>query len=993
MLRSRPNAGVGIATRLALCLGLFAILSTPALAQEAKASGNLRGQVTDPSGAVVVGAAVSVATADGQTLKALSDKEGVYVFRGLPKGNVTLSVSAAGFAAYQMPNVIISAGETQEFDVALGIAVKQEQVTVESEGGGVTVDVNPENNASATILKGEDLEALPDDPDELQQDLLALAGPSVGPNGGQIYIDGFSNGTLPPKSSIREIRINQNPFSAEYDKPGHGRVEVFTKPGSAQWHGLASFYGNNSVFNSRNPYVLGPVPPYHSEIYNGYVSGALSKKLSIFLNAERRNINELAAVAQTPFTPLGESVPSPRTLTNVSTRFDYQLTPSNTLIVRYQFLENDQQNLGIGGLTLAQRGYSSNETEQTVQISDTQIVNPHVINETHFQFLRTDTSETANQGGAALNVPGEFNGGGSTYGLSRKTINRYELQNHTSWATGRHFVKFGGRLRVSHDDSLAVVNGNGTLIYSGTPCVRTVSGCVGGLTPLQAYENGTPSQASIVNLVPGKNGRVLLSFADVGLYAQDDWKLRNNLTLSYGLRFESQSDISDKADFAPRVTVSWGLGSGKSTPKTVLRFGYGMFYDRFTEDLVLQVETLNGEIEQPTIVSVTQPGPIQCPVGTPPGATQPGTILISDCSITAVPLSPTVYQINPNLRAPYAMQSAVSLERQLGSFGTLSLTYLNSVGEHQLILVNVNAPCALGSRPSASCAPGERPLGGNDNIYQYNSEAIFRQNQLIANMQIRVLKKFSLTGYYVLNFANSDTGGPSSSPSNQYNLLQDYGRASFDVRQKLFLSGSVSLAHNIRISPFVIIQSGAPFNITTGQDNGDTFFNQRPSFGIPGAPGVITTPYGSFNPNPASDVRPIPINYGSGPASATVNVRLSKTFGFGPDSKTGMAGANPDQGPGGPGGGHGGGGHGGPPGGGFGGPRGMGGIFGTSNNPRRYNLTLTMTARNIFNTWNPGPPIGNLSSSNFGQSVSLAGGPFSSGTANRRVDFQALFSF
>ena len=132
------------------------------------------------------------------------------------------------------------------------------------------------------------------------RNLLALAGPSVGPNGGQIYIDGFSNGTLPPKASIREIRINQNPFSAEYDRPGYGRIEVFTKPGSDMWHGQLMFNENNSVFNSRNPYVLTAIPAYHSEIYTGNVSGALSKKLSVFFNAERRNINNIDASRRQP---------------------------------------------------------------------------------------------------------------------------------------------------------------------------------------------------------------------------------------------------------------------------------------------------------------------------------------------------------------------------------------------------------------------------------------------------------------------------------------------------------------------------------------------------------------------------------------------------------------------------------------------------------------------------------------------------------------------
>ena len=120
------------------------------------------------------------------------------------------------------------------------------------------MDVDPENNAGAIILKDKDLEALSDDPDELMSELQALAGPSAGPNGGQIYIDGFTGGQLPPKASIREIRINQNPFSAEYDKLGYGRIEIFTKPGTDKFHGQLFLIGNTAGFNSRNPFEVIP---------------------------------------------------------------------------------------------------------------------------------------------------------------------------------------------------------------------------------------------------------------------------------------------------------------------------------------------------------------------------------------------------------------------------------------------------------------------------------------------------------------------------------------------------------------------------------------------------------------------------------------------------------------------------------------------------------------------------------------------------------------
>jgi len=946
--------------RFAVLLCLLVVFVSSMSAQAPKSSGSLRGQVTDPSGAVVFGAAISVTTPDGQTQKTVSDKLGNYVIHGLPAGTVTVNATAAGFSPYQMPDVIIAAGNAQQLDIALGIAVKQEQVTVQSET--TAVDVNPANNASATVLKGADLEALSDDPDELEQDLLALAGPSVGPNGGQIYIDGFSNGTLPPKSAIREIRINQNPFSAEYDRPGFGRVEVFTKPGTDKWHGQASFNENNSVFNSRNPYVLTAVPPYHSERYSGNVSGALNQKLSVFFNAERRDINETSAIDQAAAIDAGslnsqgipiQAVLAPYTRTIASSRMDYQLAPGNTLTARYQLLHNDAANQGIGGLLVASRAYSESETQHTVQLSDTQVLSACLINETHFQFIHDDSNQNANQPNtAAINVLGAFSGGGSTDGQNSDSISRYELQNYTSWLSGKHFVKFGGRLRESQDDNVTGSAFNGILTYS----------------TLADYTNGTPSQLTQT----AGTRRAQLSFADAGLYAEDDWKLRPNLTLSYGLRFETQSSISNKADLAPRLGLSWGLGSAKSAPKTVLRLGYGIFYDRFTQDLVLQAQRLNGIAEMQTIYTgVVNP----CP----PDSS--GNVTPANCTFSNA--SATIYQINPNLHAPYTMQAAISLERQLGSVGTVSFTYLNSRGLHQLILENVNAPREDGTRPFA----------GSDNIYQYNSEAIFKQNQFITNVQIRLSQKLSLMGFYALGYADSDTSGPSSSPSNSYDLTQDYGRASFDARNRLFLSGTASLAHNIRISPFVIANSGAPFNITTGTDlNGDSFFNDRPAFATTATQNqyLVSNQYGSFDTSPvASLAHPIPVNYGKGPANVTVNMRLSKTFGFGSETKKPSA-SPADQGPGPS---HGGGGHGGPPGGGFGGPRGMGGIFGPSTTSRRYNLTLTATARNLFNTWNPGSPIGNLSSAMFGKTNSLAGGPFSSGTANRRVDFQAVLSF
>src|SRR5665213_670100 len=270
-LRSLSLANVAIVVLLVCSTGLHAQTGT----------GTLRGQITDQSGAAVPNVPITLTGPGGQTIPARANQNGVFDVRDLPPGKYTVDAVISGFAAYKNDTVEITAGQTQQLNIALSIEQQQQQVTVT--GDVPILDVTPSNNASSVVISGKELEALPDDPDELQSDLEALAGPSLGPNGGQMYIDGFTAGQLPPKSSIREIRINQNPFSAEYDKLGYGRIEIFTKPGTDQFHGQFLILGNDSAFNSRSPYLgSASLPGYDTLQVNGAVGGPLSKKASFF---------------------------------------------------------------------------------------------------------------------------------------------------------------------------------------------------------------------------------------------------------------------------------------------------------------------------------------------------------------------------------------------------------------------------------------------------------------------------------------------------------------------------------------------------------------------------------------------------------------------------------------------------------------------------------------------------------------------------------------
>jgi hypothetical protein len=952
-----------------------------AAAPAAGATGGLTGFVTDPSGAGIPKASVRLTSASGTSYDAATNKEGIYELKDLPPGAYTLKAAAKGFALFTKENVQIIAKQQVQVNISLSIQIEEQKVEVTDET--TKVDLNPSNNAGTVVMKGKDLEALSDDPDELQSELEALAGPSAGPNGGQIYIDGFTAGQLPPKASIREIRINQNPFSSEYDKLGYGRIEILTKPGTDRLHGQVMVMGNASAFNSRNPFAGSAAPPsYDSEHYEGNLGGSLSKKISFFTNIERRNLNDLSVVntpvvdpATLQVSQFAGAFPNPRTRTEVSQRFDFQLTPNNTLVTRYQYWRNNEVGDGIGSFSLPDVAYNALSTEHTFQMTDTQVLGPRAINEIRFQYIHQERDQNPLNTTPTISIQGAFTTGGSSSGTNLDTQNRYELQNITYFNVGKHALKYGGRLRATTDDYLSSAQFNGVYDFGSRPlpgCSPTpATSCQ--LTGLEAYQitlmnqkNGSPATANgggasnySVNTSATGNAAADVTWFDGALFLQDDWRIRPNLTLSTGLRYEMQNNLGDHSDFAPRVDIAWGLdGNGKNkSPKTVLRAGYGIFYDRFTYDLVLQQELQNGSVQQQFLVQnppFFNPSGLVQPTGTEPQV---------------------VYHVNSALRSPYIMQTGVTVERQLGKYANLSVTYLNSRGVHQFY-TNYVDPSFLLPPPATPQIP-----------YEYASGGTFKQNQLIVNNRVQMGANLTLWGYYTLNYANSNTSGAGYIPSipcatstlPACGIPEDYGRASFDVRHRAFVGGTVNLPWGFRASPFLIAQSGLPFNITTGQDlYGINSFNARPTVGACGSPGVISTVYGCFNEVAQPGQIGIPINQETGPGRFALNLRLSKTFGFGEKKETaarggGMSAGTFGRGPG---------------------PHGdhQGGMWGGPSQ-NHYNLTFSVNARNVFNNVNVSNPIGNLSSPLFGQSNGLAPGPFSNSTANRLIYLQCLFNF
>jgi hypothetical protein len=552
-----------------------------------------------------------------------------------------------------------------------------------------------------------------------------------------------------------------------------------------------------------------------------------------------------------------------------------------------------------------------------------------------------------------------FSGGGAQIGGYSFKRHEGELRDYLSITTRAHTIKFGGRLRWAHISDIAPNNFGGTFVFSSLDRYRQ--------TLLRA---STPSQLIIATGNPFAEVKQW----DIGPFFQDDWKMRQDFTLSLGLRYQYQTHLNSKFMFPPRLSFAWTPWMNpKGPPKTVIRGGAGMFYDLVRTSVTLQANRYDGLTEQQYII--TDPALLALYPNTPPPA-----------ALAALGQPQTIWRKVPDLTQPYYIQSSLSIEHSLPHSTTMSISYLDTRGVHQLRSRNMNAPA-----PNT----GIRPFGNGFNIYDYETTGWYRQHLLLFNLQSRLNRKINFNANYTLGKANGDTDGAGSFPANSYDLQSEFGRSSFDVRHRFTLTGSFETKWGIGLFPLVIAQSGAPFNIITGLDtNADTIFLERPALATDlTRPSVRQTPFGNFDLLPLPGTPIIPRNYGHGPSYFSVNLRIAKTFGFGSvASAPARAQAPTAPGKGVP-------------------PQPANGGKTPATQPARaaasasarpedkpYRLTLSLFVANVLNHTNAGTPIGNLSSPLFGTSNSLSGlGQFtfgaSSAQSNRSVSLRVQFQF
>jgi outer membrane receptor for ferrienterochelin and colicin len=979
--------GECLCRRAALLVLLCYMLSaSPLYAQNAVA---LRGQVVDETGAVIPGAQITLVSVDGRRRAAKANAAGEFVIANLAAGDYQLTATFKGFQPYA-DNSLHLTGADAPLKITLAVAPVQTETTVNADQPGVSVE--PENNMNSTVLDEQFIQTLPDNEDDMLAFLQAMAGPAAagamgGQGGAQIYVDGFTGGRLPPRDAILQIRINQNPFSAESSTPGIGRIDIITKPGRDSWRGTFSFYARNSALDSRNAFAL-VKPDLNQDRYQFSLGGPLiAKKLSFFLNAERRSLDgDNATVARTLDGPFVANVNAPSGSDFFGLRLDYLLNGKNTLNAGYNRFGSSAKNRefgvrfggGFGGgaatgssFLLPERGSNSDNTNHTLQLTETSIINTRLILESRLRYQHEKSDATADTTGVAINVLDAFNGGGSTCCPSDRRQDSLEWQDYLTWTRKKHTLKGGIQLQYDNIRDYSASNFNGAFTFSSLAQYGAV---LSGARVDPNDPNSPPVTPTQFTINQG-NPFVRFNQYQAAWFVQDDWRFRPNLTISLGLRHEFQTHVNDQKNFAPRLGVAWSPFKDR---KTTIRVGGGVFYSRLTDNLYEDALRFDGVTQQSILIrNPSWPDPFAG------GAT-------IDASRTIIRI------LDPTLRVPYTINFTGSVEHQFARGWVGSVTYIYARGLHQFRSRDINAP---------SPDTGLRPDPAQGGVYQIESSASSLYQGVMFSAQRRLGKLFQLFSNYTYSHTLSDSDGALSLPADNYNLRPEWGPASTNRRHFLFVGGSVTLPHGFRLNPFLTASSGSPFNITTGSDNnGDGQVNDRPA-GLarnsdlpaslyslipnrciagcqPGGTPTLLQDYLLANfPNGVTAI---------GPGSVNFNLSVSRTFSFGHRGNAtaqNNAGGGPDaSGVGGPP-------SGGGPGGGFGGPGGPGGGFGGrgrggssggrgggsggrgggASGDERFDLQLIAQITNLFNHVNYGQYSGVLSSPFFDKASGAAG--------------------
>jgi hypothetical protein len=745
----------------------------------------LTGTVLDQNAAVVSGASVTLRGGEPPlSLATTTDAYGVFRFEELGAGGYEIVVTREGFKPVTV-RVTIGARRHAPLRVVLPVAELRQEISVPEANTRVNTDAS--GNLDVVSLNREALNNLP----ALDQDYIGtlsrfLSAGAVGTGGVTLIVDGMEAkkvGVSP--SAIQEVRINNNPYSAEYSRPGRGRIEVITKPGSLQFHGELNFLFRDHHLNARDVFAA-TRPPEQRRIYEGNLTGPLIRSKthpSTFLISFDREENDLQSIifATGPNGVIQNTFPRPARDIEFSVRLTRQMTSKSTLSLLYSVENESARNEGVGGFNLPEVATRSDNHEDLLRFNHNWIVSPKLVNQISFLLGRYDAPTTSINQAQRIVVQDAFTGGGAQAD-SLRTEAQWTLNHALTYSQGKHVIKGGIQVpdfsrRGINDRS----NSAGTFYFSS----------------LQDYLQRRPF--SFIQ----QQGLTKVVFWEIvlGAFVQDEIRLRPNLSVAAGLRYDWQNYFNeDSNNFGPRLSVAWAPDKKR---KTVIRGGLGIFHDRTGPGPISDLIRFDGQRLRKYVL-------------TNPGFPDP---VSAGQSLSAQPSS--VVRLASDAVIPSTLQTGVGLERQLQKSLTLTMNYYHTRGINLFRSRDVNAPLPplFAGRPDPSFSL----------VRQIESTGRQTGHSLEVGLRGNITPYFNGMVQYVLGRSYNDTNGIASFPANSFDLAGEWGRADFDVRNRFNLLGTIKAGKYFNLGTALTLNTGAPYTITTGRDdNLDSMTLERP---------------------------------------------------------------------------------------------------------------------------------------------------------------------
>jgi hypothetical protein len=746
---------------------------SPSFAQRAAVS--VTGVVQDQTGAVLTGAVVDLLNGRGVVVQSTTtDSVGVFRFDGVSTDQYQIVARFEGFnpASTRVRVTTRSPGAQK---LVLSIAGLKQEITVSNSLAEVRATAS--GNADAISVDTTTLESLP----VFDNDLVAtmsrfLDSGSLGNAGVTLVVNGMEvNALNVSASAVQQIRINQDPYSAEYSRPGRGRVEILTKPGDQEYHGDISSLIRDAHVNARNPFAT-QKPPEERRAADGFFGGPLGAggKTSFMISANDAVLDQRAFIYALGLGGVvQDSLPQSSGRALVSASITHQISDKNTFSIRPNYQYESDENRGAGGTTLASAATTFKHYEEQVTYTHQTVWRPTLLHQVQLLVGHEREPTTSASPDRGIVVQGAFTGGGGQGDLLR-TETHMNLNDSLAWTKGHHLVQTGFQLPDwSRRGFFDRTNFGGTFYFSG----------------LDTYASGRP----YAFVQQRGNGDVVLLEKQVGAYVKDDWQPRSGLSIGLGMRYDWQNYFHDDNNLAPRVSVAFAPGDKTN----VFRGGVGVFNDR--SGPVVIADVLN-----------SRPGGLTKIVIENPGYPDPFS------SVSSVGQAPSIVRLAPNVQIPQTLQYSASLDHQLQKSTILSVTYTGARGYHLFRSRDINAPLPplYLARPDASFGV----------VRQVESTGRQFSNSLQVTLRGRVTRWFNGQMQYTLSRVLNDTSGIGAFPANDYDLSGEWSRADFDRRYRFLVLGRLTGIKVVDIGVGFTTNSGAPYSETLG---GDPYSNSR----------------------------------------------------------------------------------------------------------------------------------------------------------------------